>query len=166
MTRDELLDRLGTERAKFDAKVAAVPGDRIADPTPGGDHSVKDIVAHVSAYEELIVERLKAARRDETTSFDRDRVGWKEFNERVWGEVVALDPDSVFSHAAEVFSELLGQLRDITDAELNETVGVTAWVDPSWLGERTLGRSIEIDSLEHYPMHYPALDAAARAVSA
>lgn len=86
MTRNELLDQLKRERAEFDKLVEAIPRDAMDMPVPDGVHSPKQIVAHVSAYEQLIVERLRAARLGQTTDLDRDRVGWEAFNERIWAE--------------------------------------------------------------------------------
>lgn len=147
----------------FDAKVAAVPADRLGSvPTTGG-HSAKDIVAHITAYERLIVERLRAAREGRTTAFDRDRDGWESFNERVWAEAAGLDAASVLANAREVFGQLLREVKALSDEELREVTGITEHVDPAWLDGRAMWELIGIDAFDHYPMHYPALEAAARA---
>lgn len=161
MKRDELIARFVAERAVFDARVAAVPAERVDVAPEGHAHSPKAIVAHVSAYEELTVERLRAAREGTTTSLERDRDGWKEFNERTWTRVAPLDPTEVRAHAREVFGDLLGELKRLTDEELAEPTGATAALDPAWLGKHAPWRIIAIDGFEHYPMHYEALDAAA-----
>ena len=165
MTTDDLISRLHTERGVFDAKVMDVPRCALDLPTPGGAHSAKEIVAHVTAYEDLIVKRLQAARHGETTAFDRDRAGWKEFNDRIWPEAGPMEIDAVFSRSAEVFSALVDEVGTLTDEELNGRSGLTVWIDPEWLGDRTLGKMIEIDAIEHYPMHYKALMAAAKSES-
>lgn len=161
MTRDEVLARLATERAVFDAKVAAVPKDALDQPIPGSTHSVKDVVAHVTAYEELIVERLVSARHGAMTAFDRDRVGWEAFNERIWREVAGRRPKAVLAHSEEVFAALQREVGALSDAELNAPVGATASLDPGWLERRPPWQLIAMDAFEHYPMHYPGLDAAA-----
>ena len=51
----------------------------------------------------------------------------------------------------------------LTDDELSGDVGLTARIDPAWLQGRTLAEVIGVDGFEHYPMHYPALAAAADA---
>lgn len=160
MTRDELVERLTAARAEFDAKVAAVPRGRLAVAPPGHTHSPAEIVAHVNAYEELITRRLRAARDGVSTAFDRDRDGWEAFNERFWAEARAMDAAAVVQRSAEVFADLLAEVGRLEDAELDGTGGVTAHVDPAWLGKHTLGRIIGIDSFEHYPMHAAGLEAA------
>lgn len=160
VTRDEVLAQLLATRAEFDAKVAAIPHDRLDTVPPGREHSPKEIVAHVSAYEELVTDRLRAARTGETTSFDRDRIGWKQFNERVWRQAHDEDDEVVLKRSSRVFAEMLAQVGQLTDAELNEGAGIAAVIDPAWLGEHTLAEMLGMDTFEHYPMHSEALDAA------
>jgi hypothetical protein len=162
MTRDEVLARLIAERGVFDAKVAAVPQDALEVPIPGSTHSVNDVVAHVTAYEELIVERLISARHGATTEFDRDRVGWEIFNERTWREAAGKKPKAVAARSSESFAALLREVGELSDAELAAPTGSTAALDPAWLDGRAPWELIEIDAFGHYPMHYPGLDAAAR----
>lgn len=162
MTRDEVLARLRETRAAFDALVAAIPRDRLDVAPAGRTHTPKEIVAHVAAYDELMVERLRAARAGRMTAFDRDRVGWERFNDRVWAEARALDVDEALAHAARVFADLLAEVERLTDAELGGVTGVTAGIDPAWLQGRMLAEVIGVDGFEHYPMHFEALEAARR----
>jgi hypothetical protein len=161
MTRDEVLARLVAERAVFDAKVAAVPAEAIERPIPGSTHSVKDVVAHVTAYEELIVERLVSARHGATTAFDRDHAGWEAFNDRIWREAHEMRPKAVLSRSGDVFAALVRAVGTLSDEELGARVGATAALDPGWLEGSPPWKLIEIDAFGHYPMHYPGLDAAA-----
>ena len=160
MNRDEVLEKLRSARAVFDEKLAAVPADRLDSPLPGHVHSVGEIVWHVAAYDELMVERLRAARDGTTTGFDRDRVGWEQFNERVWAEAAEKTGSEAVAHARDVFDGLLDQVGLLTDAELNEPVGVVEHLDPAWLEGRALWELIAIDGFDHYPMHYEQLDEA------
>lgn len=160
MTREEVLARLVTERAVFDAKVASV-GQEAFDQVPAGrTHSPKDIVAHVTAYERLMVERLRAARRGEMTALKRDRDGWEAFNELVWVEARVADGTEVIEDSHEVFGDLLVEVRALTDEELAGGAGIAAALDPAWLDGRALWEMIGIDGFDHYPMHHDALDAA------
>jgi hypothetical protein len=161
MTRDEVLARLTTERAVFDAKVAAVPADALERVIPGSTHSVKDVVAHVTAYEELIVERLVAARHGATTAFDRDHAGWESFNERIWREALEMRPHAVLSRSRDVFAALVREVGTLSDDELGARMGATAALDEGWLDGSPPWKLMEIDAFGHYPMHYPGLDAAA-----
>jgi Protein of unknown function (DUF1706) len=162
VNRDEVLERLRSSRALFDEKVAAVPADRLDSAIPGHVHTVGEIVWHIAAYDELIVQRLRAAREAQTTEFDRDRVGWEQFNERIWAEAEQRSGSDAVAHARTVFNELVREVEQLDDAELNQPVGVVEHLDPSWLDGRALWELIGIDGFDHYVMHYAQLDAAAR----
>ena len=162
MTRDEVLGKLKKHRAEFDARVGAIPSSALDVPVPGSAHSPKQIIAHVSAYERLIVDRLRAARLGEHTEFDRDRVGWESFNDRIWAESASMPADVVLARSARDFLSLLEEVGSLTDAELSEPRGITAAIDPAWLQDRTLSEVIGVDGFEHYPMHFAQLEAAAQ----
>jgi len=162
MTRDEVLRRLRTTRGELDRLISEIPVERLAEPCSGCAHAPKDILWHIAAYDELIVERIRAARAGETTAFDRDRVGWQEFNERIWAEAAQHDAPAAVSHAEETFLDLLGEVGQLTDEELFGTGGITASIDPAWLQGRTLADVIGVDGYEHYPMHYDHLQSATR----
>jgi hypothetical protein len=53
MTRDELLASIRRERAQLDAVVARVGEARMTEPALEGGRSVKDVLAHVSAWEKI-----------------------------------------------------------------------------------------------------------------
>jgi len=163
MTRDEVLRRLWTTRAELDRLVSQIPVERLSEPCAGCAHAPKDIIWHIAAYDELMVARLRAARDGETTAFDRDRVGWEEFNERIWAEAAEHDAPSAVSHAEETFLDLLEEVGQLTEEELFGTGGITAAIDSAWLQGRKLADVIGVDGYEHYPMHYGHLEDAAQA---
>jgi hypothetical protein len=157
MTRDELLTWLLETRREFDQLVAAVPKERLDKAIPGKKHSAKDVIYHVVAYEDLIVQRLKAAQDGETTEFDRDRAGWEDFNDRIWTEAAEADVPTALARSYRVFRELIEQVRVLQESELNDGDGITRLVDSAWLDGRPLWEVIGIDSFEHYPMHFDDL---------
>jgi hypothetical protein len=162
MTRNEILDQLKRERTEFDKLVDAIPRDAMDIPVPDGVHSPKQIVAHVSAYEQLIVERLRAARLGQTTDLDRDRVGWEAFNERIWAESESANVDDVLTHSAWVFLAMIEELAGLADSEFGALSKVAEAIDPGWLRGQALWEVLGVDTFEHYPMHYAQLEAAAR----
>ena len=163
MTRDEVLARLRETRAEFDRLVAAIPAELLTVPVPGGSHSPKDIVFHVTSYDDLIVRRLRCARTGELTAFDRDRDSWEAFNDRIWAEANDVATSAAMALSSRTFLNLLEEVSHLSDEELSDRVGVTKALDPAWLQDRTLAETIGVDGFEHYPMHYAALAAAAGA---
>lgn len=163
MTRDELLHWLLETRQEFDELVSAVPKDRLERPIPGKKHSVRDVIVHVTAYEDLIVQRLRSAQNGETTALDRDHEGWERFNDRVWDEAKHVDPPTALARSRRVFRELIDEVRVLQDDEINGEGGIVRHLDPAWLDGRALYQVIGIDAFEHYPMHFEDVRAAAEA---
>ncbi len=161
MTTAEVLERLRTSRAVFDDKLAKVPRESLSAPIPGSAHTVKEIVAHASAYDELVVERLVASRHGATTALDRDRTGWEAFNERIWRESADRKAKTVLQRADEIFEALMHEVGALSDGEIQSAIGATAALDRAWLEGRAPWQLIAIDCYDHYPAHYAELDAAA-----
>lgn len=157
MTHDELLRWLLETRREFDELIAAIPRDNLEKPIPGKRHSARDVIFHVTAYEDLIVQRLRKAQLGETTAFDRDRDGWENFNDRVWGEAQQVDPPTALARSHRVFRELIEQVRVLQEDEINGDAGIVSAIDPAWLDGHRLYEVIGIDSFEHYPMHFEDL---------
>jgi hypothetical protein len=163
MTRDEVLAELKARRAEFDVRVDAIPQEALDSPAFGASHSPKQIVAHVSAYEQLIVERLRAARLGEMTEFDPDRAGREAFNQRIWVESSDMELGVALSNSSRGFLSLLEEIASLPDVEMANLGSVSAAVDPAWLEGRPMWEAIASDSFEHYPMHFAQLEAAASA---
>lgn len=163
MTREEVLRWLLETRSEFNELVAAIPRDKLEKPIPGKKHSAKDVIHHVVCYEDLIVQRLRAAQTGEMTAFDRDRQGWEQYNASVWAEAATVDANTVLARSQRVFNELIAEVRVLQDDELNGTSGIVKHLDPAWLDGRALYSVIAIDAIEHYPMHFDDLKNAAAA---
>ena len=160
MTRDELLNWLLETRGEFDQLVSAVPKDKLGKPIPGNKRSVRDIICHISAYEDLIAQRLRLAQNGETTAFDRDHDGWESFNDRIWEEAKQVDPPTALARSNRIFREMIDQVRVLQEDEINGKGGITRYIDPAWLDGRPLWEVIGIDAFEHYPMHFEELEKA------
>ncbi len=163
MTRDELLHWLLETRREFDELVAAIPKERLDKPIPGKKRSARDVIHHVTAYEELIVQRLQHAQDGETTAFDRDHEGWEQFNDRVWEEAKDVDSLTALARSHRVFREMIDQIRVLQDDEINGKGGIVRFLDPGWLDGRPLWEVVGIDAFEHYPMHFDELTKAQNA---
>ena len=66
MTKFLLLERLRAGRAEWEALLTEVPAGRMDEPGVEGAWSIKDILAHVTVYEQWTADQLEAVRRGET----------------------------------------------------------------------------------------------------
>lgn len=71
--RDDLLRQIRDERAALEQTLARVPPDAMTEPLLDGGWSVKDALAHVAAWEGMMVEWVEATLRGETP--DRPATG-------------------------------------------------------------------------------------------
>jgi hypothetical protein len=159
MTRDEILEQLTHERAQFDALVDAIAADAMDRPVPEHIHTPKQIVAHVSAYEQLVVERLRAARLGQTTDLERDRLGYEAFNDHMWSQCESQETEVVLASSARTFLMLVEELAGLPDEEFGALSKVAEAIDPGWLRGRNLWEALAEDTFEHYPMHCAQLEA-------
>src|SRR3954470_11358383 len=61
ISKAELLEKMQDERARWDELLERVGEERMGLPGVDGDWSVKDLIAHVAAYEQWTAEQIKAA---------------------------------------------------------------------------------------------------------
>jgi len=64
-TKAALLDTMRAERAQWDALLARGDAARMTEPALPDGWSLKDLIAHVSAYEQWTADQLRAAARGE-----------------------------------------------------------------------------------------------------
>ena len=101
-TKHELLRFQRKGRERWEALLARVPVERVDEPGVKGQHSVKDIVAHLAAWERHAGERLRRlVRREALEPLPPSGMAWAEyehaFNKKVherwhrqpWAEVDA-----------------------------------------------------------------------------
>jgi len=74
--RDELLQRIREEREALERAVARVPAEKMTEPLLEGGWSVKDVLAHIAAWEGLMVgwveESLRGGTPDRPVTGDDD----------------------------------------------------------------------------------------------
>ena len=161
MTKEELLDRLLSERAAWTALLAAVGETRMALPVLANDWSIRDVVAHVSWYEReaTTVLRQRALRGSpwwELPTTERNAAIFAANQGRALADVLA--------EAGAVFADLLDALQDVTDADLMEAARF-AEMPASWEPWQVVAEN----SYVHYQQHtaeirdWLAQDAAASA---
>lgn len=64
--REDLLERIREERADLERTLAQVPEATMTDPLLEAGWSVKDVLAHIAAWEGMMVEWIEATLRGET----------------------------------------------------------------------------------------------------
>jgi hypothetical protein len=154
MTGARLAEILRAERAQWNALLAQVGLDRMEIPGVEGEWSVKELVAHLTWYEQAVVEGSQQVLS--TGTFTRRRpagVSLDEQNARIAAESRARPASAVLAEADEVFGQLLAVVEACPQDILNDPrrLGLPEDMVP-WMG-------VANNSYAHYREHEPALRA-------
>lgn len=160
MTRDELLAQLAEARQSFDEKVALVPAEALRYQVPGFGYSVAQLLAHVSEYDRLVINRLESAGHGATTQLQADHGNRDHFERYTWTFADRWSTEHVKRRSRANFESVVVHLRDMTNDELSGNVGSGGALDRSWLAGRPVWQAIYEDTAGHYRRHEAMLEAA------
>ena len=152
MTGARLAGILQDERTQWNALLAQVGLDRMEIPGVEGEWSVKELVAHLTWYEQAVVEGARQVLS--TGTFTRRRsLGLDEQNAQIAAESRARPTSEVLAEADEVFGQLLAVVAACPEDILNDPrrLGLPEDMVP-WMG-------VANNSYAHYREHEQALQA-------
>ncbi len=160
MNKAAFLDTMRAERERWEALLAEVGEPRMERPGVAGDWSVRDIVAHVTAYERGLVEWLEAASRGECLSFpDLDHPDVDYRNAAILRENEGRPLEDILLESRRVFQRLLQVVQALSEEELVDPERTAWYVTPRWKEARPLWKCIADDSYQHYHQHVPGIRA-------
>jgi len=149
-----------TERMRWKTLLAEIPDERMVQAGVTGDWSVKDIIAHVTAYEQGLVKWLEAALRGELLELpDLDHPDVDQRNAVIFSRNRDRLLEEVLLESEEVFEQLLELVRGLAEQDLMEPDKSEWFVRPRWNESRPLWKCIADDSYEHYHQHIPGIRA-------
>ncbi len=144
MTREQLLDKLEKAWADLKASYAGLSEAQMTEPGVTGTWSVKDILAHVTTWEEEALKMLPLIREGVTPPRYADAYGGlNAFNALMSERKRGLS-----------LSEVLAQLDD-THRRLIEYVQSVP--DDLFTTETRFRRRLRLDTYSHYPEHARAI---------
>lgn len=145
MNQSSLIDAVRTERARLDALLAGASEAQMTHPGVQDEWSVKDMVAHLTFWEQGMVDNLKRALRSEEFQFPSGELD--DINAQVFAENQHRSLDDILADSRQVSQELLEQLQAFSDEDLLEPVRLDG--DESM----PLWQYIAMESSEHYQEH-------------
>ncbi len=145
MDKAEFLDTLRRERAAWDALLAQVPADRMTQAGAVGHWSIKDLIAHVTWYENEMVDVLKTRTFKGSPWWELDNT---ERNAHIFEQVRDLPLDKVLADAKTTYEQLVTELEKLPEESLH---------DPTHFSDMPLEwkpwEVIASNCYEHYPQH-------------
>ena len=136
-------------RAEWDQVLGQVGEARMTVPGVAGDWSAKDMVAHLTAWEQRPVAWLTAIRR----GMIPEPAPWppnlseEKTNAWIYEANRGRSLDDVLDESRRVHAQLLMELEAISEEDLNDARRF------AWLNGNSLADSIPGDSYEHYQDH-------------
>lgn len=140
---EKLLTRLETAWAAFKESYAGVPDSRLMEPGVMGDWSVKDILAHVTTWEEEALKHLplivEGGRPPRYVTYG----GIDAFNARMTEQKRALSLSDVQAQLDDTHQRLIDFIRNAPEEQLAR--------------ETRFRRRLRLDTYSHYPQHAEAI---------
>ena len=165
-----LLARMRAERAIWDGLIAALP-DAILTLTALPDGwSVKDLMAHIAAYEQWTAAQIIAASNGRTAT-DRELYGVERLpdgaanwgvdqqNAAIYAQYKGVPLAEVTAFANRAFADLVTAVAAVPEDDLHRA-GAQAWT-----GRMTLLEVVPAQSYEHYQQHIDDLRAVVTGVA-
>jgi hypothetical protein len=163
-SKAELLERMREGRAAWDALIAQAPESATTEPLLSDGWSVKDLVAHVAAYENWTAAQLRAANEGrlptnlelynveelppDSADWDLDRQ-----NAAIYARYQATPRAEVQTFAQCAYADLISALEAVPEDDLGRTDA------QEWLGGTALFHLIPGQSYAHYNQHVDDLRA-------
>ena len=159
MNKAQLSAVLAAERDKLERLIDAVGMQRMNEPGVSGSYSTRDIIAHLTAYEQALVMSLKEAEDgrvyvdsvlDQPDLDARNAAVLEARNDRSAEEIVRT--------FGETFDQLEACVRLLTDGQLTDAEATAWFVVPRWQRKQALWQCIADDSYEHHHEHIPDIE--------
>jgi hypothetical protein len=148
-----LLDNMQRGYAALEAVLTPLDQDQVTTAGVNGDWSIKDILAHIVTWQQVLVDRLQAATRGEKPATLLD--GTEE-------EVDRLNAQFYEESKGRPFAQVLADFRTSywQIVEIVQTISDEELTDPhrfAWMGGEPLWRLIAGDTYGHYPEHIESI---------
>jgi len=153
VTRDELIRRITEGYERIRRLIAGVDPVRLGtDPVFDG-WTVKDLLAHIAAWQSITVTNLFRLERGQPLLYGRlDPQKLAELNARLYAELKDWPLEKVLADLEGSYRQLINRISLLSEQELN---------DPrhfKQLRGRPLWRLIAENTWQHYEEHLPALE--------
>lgn len=140
MKKQQVIDKIELAWQEFQAAVAGLTPEQMLQPGAVGEWSVKDILAHVSAWEQEAIKYLPLTLTNARLPRYKDLYGGIDaFNAQATAKARLLSLEEVLAQMEAVHQELLAL--------------VGAAPEELFQKETRFRRRIKLDTFSHYPVH-------------
>jgi hypothetical protein len=143
VNRQQLVDRLEGEWRDFTASYAGLPEARLTEPGVMGDWSVKEIIAHVTTWEEEALKYLPVIAAGGATPRYAAVGGIDAFNAQTSERKRTLSLDEVRAQQTDIHRRLIAYIEQVPEELFTR--------------ETRFRRRLRLDTYGHYPLHAAAI---------
>jgi len=141
-----LLGKLQAGYNTFEALLANLNENQMTTPGVNGVWSIKDNLAHLSAWHGRQLDMLEGVRRgEEPASRFTPGLSEDEINERIYQEHKDRPLPEVLTAFHSSYQQLIAAVQAMTDEELNKPI--------SWLNDRPIWLWVAGNTYDHYEEH-------------
>jgi hypothetical protein len=152
-SKAKLLDAIRVHHQKLEEVMAGVPEDAALKPRTVGEWSVKDTIAHVTAWEKYLLKWYQDGAADKKFKLPDWRVKGtlRDINQKIFEANLNRSLDDVMADFKATYQKILATIGSIPEED------IFARGRYAWTGERTLYNYIQANTVRHYSDHAGAI---------
>jgi uncharacterized protein (TIGR03083 family) len=146
-TKDQLIAEVQSEYQALEELIATLTPEQMTQPGVIGKWSVKDVLAHLAEWEQMMLSWYAAGLRGENPQTPSDEFGWGQLhglNQKIYEKHHQRELEEVLALFRAYYQEALALVQSLTEAELFSR-GKYAW-----MGQHHLGNFIHANMGGHY----------------
>ena len=147
MNKDALLDHIHAGRSRWESALAQLTPEQMTAPALFDGWSVKDVVAHIGAWERTAAAVFASLLSGQAPDFEIDEIALDAFNARFFAEHHDQSLDEVLAGEQAAYQSFLSLVEGASEADLFDS-NRFAWMQGApfaeWVGANTF---------EHYDEH-------------
>ncbi|MEW6093196.1 MAG: ClbS/DfsB family four-helix bundle protein [Chloroflexota bacterium] len=135
-SKTDLLTAIDQERGALEAILEALTPEQMVEPGVVGEWSVKDVLAHLVEWEQMVLEWYRAGLRGDIPEMPAPGYKWNQtpqLNQMIYKKHHDRPLDKVMEEFHASHREILGVIQDLSNEELF-TAGRYAWTQKNTMG--------------------------------
>ncbi|GHO92316.1 hypothetical protein KSF_023640 [Reticulibacter mediterranei] len=145
IAKEQLLEKMQSSYAIFTALLSPLSEAQLTTPGVNGGWSIKDNIAHLSAWHRRQIARNEAVRQGVEIPDPTPGMSIEEINELYYKQNKDRSLADVLDEFDETARAIQESVESLTDEQLNSPI--------DWLNGRSLAPYVAGDSYEHYEEH-------------
>jgi len=145
MTKQELIEKIERSHSEWEALISQIGRDRLGEPGVTGDWSVKDLIAHVAAWQQRVLDRMDADKTGQPAEF----TGWdvNDVNDRLYERHRGRSAEDILAFGRDTYARFIEHIGALTEEQIFKSGHF------SFTKENVLYDWIAGDTFEHYDEH-------------